>query len=362
MTTRFSFLGEVLLPKKDSKKPFFKEIEKNKRKMLSLNFGVKASNTNVAFVEMFGSERDPIITMNSDNEKIEVDWDNRFDEDIVSTIANYRTFTIDLGEDFGGRQTFITEYDAINYINENLPHYKGRVFVTGDMVKDFYKGKWYDKFKVQNIYAVNDDRPSRLSILADIYYNKDSVDKADYKTDKKIFVNGYIQQYFGKDEGNKFVPHQFVFCTEKYDLNNEMHQKLLNYRMQYVDVDSKKMKHLLWETVLVRGAEEVEFDESMLSKKQLEQIELGIKTIDDFKPSNGIVGDKINEYRLCDPKLKGDFAEGLIDADYTAKEFEDEIWVEPTEENLDEVINNAAKEERKVTDTESEVIDVDSLF
>ena len=55
MQTRFNFVGEIVLPKKDGKRPLFKEMEKKvdkkTRNMVSLNFGVKESDTNMAFVE-----------------------------------------------------------------------------------------------------------------------------------------------------------------------------------------------------------------------------------------------------------------------------------------------------------------------
>ena len=77
--TRFNFTGTVSLPKADAKRPFVKEMEKNKRKMLSLNFGVKESDNNMGFVEAFDGEQTEIMTMNADNEKITIKWADRFD-------------------------------------------------------------------------------------------------------------------------------------------------------------------------------------------------------------------------------------------------------------------------------------------
>ena len=70
--TRFNFTGVASLPKADVKRPFVKEMEKNGRKMLSLNFGVKESDNNMAFVEAFDGEQSEIMTMNTDNEKIKI--------------------------------------------------------------------------------------------------------------------------------------------------------------------------------------------------------------------------------------------------------------------------------------------------
>lgn len=362
MAVRFNFTGTMMFPKKEAKRPFVKEMEKNGRKMLSMNFGIKESDNNMAFVEAFDGEQDVIKSKNTDNENIEIKWKDRFDEDVVSTVASYRRTTVDLGEDFGGRHEFITMYDAIEYMKENLPKYNGKVTVTGQMVKEPYNGKYFDKFKIQSVYAVDDDKKNRLLITADIYYNKNSIDMADWKTEKKIVLDGYIQQYINKDEGNKFIPQQFVFNATKYDENNEKHKQLLEYKLKYIDISKKTMQHLLWECVMLNGAETVEFDESQLTKAQKEQIELGVRTLNDFRPAGSIFGDRVTEYRLFDPKLVGDFADGLVDSGMSASEFEEEIYVMATDEKLDDVIKKAEKKEEKVEiDSEPEVSE-DDLF
>lgn len=364
MATRFNFTGTVMLPKKEAKRPFIKEMQKNGRKMLSMNFGIKESDNNMAFVEAFDGEQEVIKSKNTDNENIEIKWKDRLDEDVISSVASYRTTVVDLGEEFGGRHEFITMYDAIEFLQENLPKYKGKITATGQMVKEPYNGKYYDKFKIQSVYAVSDDKKNRLLITADIYYNKDSIDKADWKTEKKIIVDGYIQQYINKDEGNKFIPQQFVFNASKYDENNEKHKRLLDYKLKYIDISKKSMQHLLWECVMLNGAETVEFDESQLTKAQREQVELGIRTLNDFRPAGSIFGDRVTEYRLFDPKLTGDFADGLVDSEMSSSEFEDNIYVMATDEKMDDVMKKAEnKEESKKTDDDSEPeVDEDDLF
>ena len=66
MAVRFNFTGTVMFPKKDAKRPFVKEMEKNGRKMLSMNFGIKESDNNMAFVEAFDGEQETIKSKNAD--------------------------------------------------------------------------------------------------------------------------------------------------------------------------------------------------------------------------------------------------------------------------------------------------------
>ena len=355
--SRFSFCGTPVIPKQkaDTKRPFCKEIskkdEKTKetKKMLSMTFGIKETDMNMAFVEAFDSQQKVIKTMDVDNEKMDVDWDDRFDEDIIEKVANYRKYIVDLGDEHGGRQEFITAYDMIEHLREHLPNYDGRVVVTGQFTRDWYTKKktYFSKFRIQNVFAAPEERKNRLLLTMDLFYNKSSLDDSDFDENKKMTLDCYIEQYINKDEGRKYVPIQVVFSGAKYDLENEKHKKLFDYKMKYIKVKNKNMVHIPWEIVLLRGAEEAEFDESMLTDSQREQVELGIKSVDDFRPKGNIYGDRIDEFRLFEPKLEGDYADGVLECDDTADEFEEKIFVPAADETMEEAKKNSKSAKSK---------------
>lgn len=355
--SRFSFCGTPVIPKQkaDTKRPFCKEIskkdEKTKetKKMLSMTFGIKETDMNMAFVEAFDSQQKVIKTMDVDNEKMDVDWDDRFDEDIIEKVANYRKYIVDLGDEHGGRQEFITAYDMIEHLREHLPNYDGRVVVTGQFTRDWYAKKktYFSKFRIQNVFAAPEERKNRLLLTMDLFYNKSSLDDSDFDENKKMTLDCYIEQYINKDEGRKYVPIQVVFSGAKYDLENEKHKKLFYYKMKYIKVKNKNMVHIPWEIVLLRGAEEAEFDESMLTDSQREQVELGIKSVDDFRPKGNIYGDRIDEFRLFEPKLEGDYADGVLECDDTADEFEEKIFVPAADETMEEAKKNSKSAKSK---------------
>lgn len=355
--SRFSFCGTPVIPKQkaDTKRPFCKEIskkdEKTKetKKMLSMTFGIKETDMNMAFVEAFDSQQKVIKTMDVDNEKMDVDWDDRFDEDIIEKVANYRKYVVDLGDEHGGRQEFITAYDMIEHLREHLPNYDGRVVVTGQFTRDWYAKKktYFSKFRIQNVFAAPEERKNRLLLTMDLFYNKSSLDDSDFDENKKMTLDCYIEQYINKDEGRKYVPIQVVFSGAKYDLENEKHKKLFDYKMKYIKVKNKNMVHIPWEIVLLRGAEEAEFDESMLTDSQREQVELGIKSVDDFRPKGNIYGDRIDEFRLFEPKLEGDYADGVLECDDTADEFEEKIFVPAADETMEEAKKNSKSAKSK---------------
>lgn len=362
--SRFIFCGTPVIPKQkaDTKRPFCKEItkkdEKTKetKKMLSMTFGIKETDMNMAFVEAFDSQQKVIKTMDTDNEKLDVDWDDRFDEDIISKVASYRKYIVDLGDDHGGRQEFITAYDMIEHLREYLPDYNGRVVVTGQFTRDWYAKKkmYFSKFRVQNVFAAPEERKNRLLLTMDLFYNKASLDDSDFDESKKMTLDCYIEQYINKDEGRKYVPIQVVFSGAKYDLENEKHKKLFDYKMKYIKVKNKNMVHIPWEIVLLRGAEEAEFDESMLTDSQREQVELGIKTVDDFRPKGNVYGDRIDEFRLFEPKLEGDYADGVLECDDTADEFEEKIYVPAQDETMEEAKKNSKSSSKAKKDEDED--------
>lgn len=362
--SRFSFCGTPVIPKQkaDTKRPFCKEItkkdEKTKetKKMLSMTFGIKETDMNMAFVEAFDSQQKVIKTMDTDNEKLDVDWDDRFDEDIISKVASYRKYIVNLGDDHGGRQEFITAYDMIEHLREYLPDYDGRVVVTGQFTRDWYAKKkmYFSKFRVQNVFAAPEERKNRLLLTMDLFYNKASLDDSDFDESKKMTLDCYIEQYINKDEGRKYVPIQVVFSGAKYDLENEKHKKLFDYKMKYIKVKNKNMVHIPWEIVLLRGAEEAEFDESMLTDSQREQVELGIKTVEDFRPKGNVYGDRIDEFRLFEPKLEGDYADGVLECDDTADEFEEKIYVPAQDETMEEAKKNSKSSSKTKKDEDED--------
>lgn len=368
MNNRFNFVGEVVLPKKDSKRPFvgekiFKRTDGTSYTSTTMSFGVKESSTNMAFVEGFDAPVKTIKTFDSDGNKIEIDWDDRNDPDIISTVANYKKYVVNLGDSYDSRREFLTQYDMMLFLEEELPKYKGKVAVSGQYTKSASGDKYYDHFKVQNVYAVPEDKKNRLGLTLDIFYNKDCIDKTDFKNDKKIYLDGYINQYVSSTEGSKYFPIQVVFNSSKYDLDNPKHKQLFDYKIQYIDVKNKNMGHLAWEVVLVRGVEEVEFSMDMLTPRQKQQVELGIKELDDFKPRGSIVGDKINEFRLFDPVLQNmgkdnDFSDGMIELDIKFSEFEGDIYIPNAKTvKLDDVIQEEKKNESK-SDEDDDTLDL----
>lgn len=337
--------------------------------MASLSFAIKAGGS-IGNVELFGMKRDTILTFSRDMERMEIPWDEREELDTIARVDNRRKHLVKLTEDAEAKE-FISDYEAALYIADQLKELdkipfdeRPEIKVTGTVEKEPYIDKkgnkgFSDRYIIRNVVVPKDKEKTGLKINMELFYNKASVDKSDFKSTKRIVIDGYVNQYIknkpsvvkamGEANDNYFMPQRVVLSAEKLDPKNEKHQGLLKIRTNELNVASdKKLYHMFWECALISGAEEVEFDESQLTEKQKEMIELGIKTIDDYKPLGNIYGPKVKEIRLINPLFNGEFENGVVEAETTMKELEKETvkFLEP--ESFEEIAKAATSKKSEV--------------
>ena len=403
MDTTFNFTGSVYLPKENSKMTFYKESsfedKKTKKSIpsVTLNFGVQESESNMQFVSLYsGVYEQDIITYDKDGNQIQIPYADRNDAEILEQVSNFRKFTVDLSDadakealrtaiaenDFGqvteeygvvneeqaremlkvltsARVSFLSKADFIKYLAEHLPSYKGKITVTGKYSRRYYNGKFTDNFDPTGVYSAPSSAKNKLSLKMDLFYNADCVDTSEKDSTKKVFINGYLAQYVSATKSNQYFPQQVVFDTGVYQLDKPRHKQLLDYRMSYIDISNDTYVHIPWEIRLINGAETVEFTVDMLTEAQRMQYELGLKTLDDFKPRGNIYGERIREFRLVDPQLSGDFADGLVDTEITADEFDEMIYRPTQTVNLEKEVEKA---EIKPVASVSDELDDEDLF
>ena len=360
---RISFIGKIEANDEGSKVPFYRTID-GQTKGASLNLVCIEGQNNRAFLEMAGFKNDPIKTLDVDSNKIEIAWDDRLDSDEVKKVANFRKHVITLNDK---RYEFISELDFINFVRDHIDEIKGKRYqFTGQIAKNEYKGKLSDRFRIQNMYEITDDaKKNALTVTGDFYFNKDSIDTAEWK-DKKLYLNGWTDEYIDKKHPHAFCASQLVFDCTKINFEEERHVQILNYRLKQIGLaldDSnkivsklKKGKYYKIAVVCryVNGNETVEFTEKDLTQNQKEAIELGIATIDDFRPKGTIFGDRITVLKLKDFDLRGDYTEGCV----LAEDFDEDRIYTPTEnESVDQAFAEDAMNEPEEDDNGESLFD-----
>ena len=354
---RFKFTGNAHAETDSSKKGYFDRsgTSKNGQPYTSVTFSVASTPNNRGYVEIFGMQRDTIKTFDNDNNKIEVDWDDRNDEGVLKTVRqkNVMNFTED------GRKEFIADFDVANFIKDHVFELdKKKVTVTGQVNKDFYNGAARDRFVVQSIYVADDNVKTGLNIMGDFFFTKDSFDTTDWKKEHKLIIDGYTKEYVASEKKQMYVPRQLIFDCSKLDFDNDRHISLANYRLNQIGLEiedgviknnlkAKKVYKIAVVISYTNGAEEIAFDEKELTENQRTAIELGLKTLDDFKPKGKIYGDRKVEYKLVDFDLRDDYADGYVTLDDTLSEFEDEIYIPVAPENEEDAFMNKPTEEKK---------------
>lgn len=346
----FKFVGKLEFNSLDSKVPYVRSGKtKNGDDYHTLSFSVVPAKNNRAFVECFGMVQKKIKTRSTDNTETTIDWADRLDEKVVNSVARYRRYSIKLN---GKYNEFITPYDFVQFALDHIDELKSKLFVvTGSVNINVYNGKISFRYQVQNIREVAEDEDieSKLTVRFDTFYRKQDIDLDRWDKEKEITINAFSYQFIDKENGNKYVPTTFYI-----NLANETNDKKAALFLKQFGIDGNKAKIKDNEVVslpvrceYINGSEEVAFDETCLTDNQRELVELGLKTLDDFKPNGSIFGQRVTKFYCVDADLRGDYADGYKVEQITPGEFEAEIY---------------SPEAKTVNASDSSSADIEALF
>ena len=355
-SARFTFIGTFEVNDKDeASKGYFLREGKTKKgdPYQSINLQVVQEKNNRSFVECFGMQSSKIQTLDTNMKKTEIKWDDRFDEDVVKDVANFKKTVVKIGDE---RREFIASYDAISYIVKNLNELKGKtVIVSGQRKKNEYNGKVSDRFEFSSIKTVDDeDTKKRLTVNMELLFDKESFDINDWEKERKLYINGWTDEYMSDVKENRYVPQQIIFDCSKIDLNNEKHRGMVKFRLKMlgceltddnkilVKVKAKKLYNIGIITNFINGQEQVEFDKSMLTERQKEALELGLKTLDEMRPSGTAYGERVLIYKLRDFDMRtdGKYTEGYIVSELTQDEFDEKLYKVAEPASIDDLVDD----------------------
>ena len=366
---RFSFIGTFHLDL-SSDKDIRKGVTKNGDEYISINPSIISDKNNRIKCELFGMKTSVIKTKDTDNNNVDIDWGDRNNPEVINSVAGYRQNVIVID---GNRYVTITSYDAIKHILENMTNINDkRVVVTGQSQKDFYNGKSRDRFIINNIYTIpeDDERKNGLSATAIVFWDKSGIDISEFEKEKLIYINGYTSEYINEEKATRYVAQQFVINCTKIDFEKEKHLLQARAKLREMGMDYKDGKLAItmkakgyavneFDVKIKNGAKEVEFSLEDCTEKQREYIELGIKTLDDFRPRGGLYGNWITEYLILTPTLRGNYIDGMSYLDEKPAEFEEKIYTPVKDENIDDVLPFEEVMPKPVTDDDD---GIDNLF
>lgn len=299
-------------------------------------------------------------------ESLSVSFTDRFKEDIISQVAEYRKFVVDtelpsrryqlekaidkfkdgsitdeqmnnLGvhsleecekayaESKKKRHEFISAYDYIDFLNKfvNNEKIKNIKFKISGMYELTYNEKndiWYRSLSVQRIYRQNDDAEITSTATLGFVFDENAIDDNDFDETKKIHINGYIGQYLRKYKKVFFAPLTLTIDGNGSEAN---YKKALGFKKKFVfpaEDDDHKYREIGLVCNMLNGSQEVELTEDMLSDEQRENLEFGLITIEDIKKELGkpVFGDRVQDIVI--DKLARGYSGGSKPTAYTDKD------------------------------------------
>lgn len=178
--------------------------------------GVDCGNGNMVYGEMRGGffpDDDNILRGFSKDDKdddgkskqVEIAWEDRFDEELLDTVADTSFITVGVEKDVKGKtvyKKFLSAYDAVEYLNDHLED--GMIVnVKGNIGYSEYEDNVTVKKEITSIVLskVEDEADFKATFTQTILLDFDSIGKKDPEKDT-MALNAYVVDYVGKPKIN----------------------------------------------------------------------------------------------------------------------------------------------------------------
>ena len=179
--------------------------------------GYGATRDNVIYVH--GTKKDNNGKVVSDFEnRFTIDWEDRFDDNILETVADDCFIKIGIEKDNKGKtyvKKFLSAYDAVEYLSEHLTD--GTVVnIAGAMQYQYYNDSVSVQKNIKSIYlSTKTEEDFQSEFRQTILLDYDSIGKLD-KEKNTYPIDCYVVDYIGKVDGkeikqNVVFPQTFYF-------------------------------------------------------------------------------------------------------------------------------------------------------
>lgn len=261
----------------------------------TLNLGVYCGETSgTVYAELmggYGAERDNVIYVHGKNDdgsddfsnRFTIDWDDRFDPNILENIGDLCFLTAGLEKDKSGKvfyKKFLAPYDLIAYVNENLED-DMVVNVRGTLKYSTYNDETQVRKEINSIALskVDDASKYHAHFTQTMLLTKDSVGKPD--KDKGIIpinakVLDYIKEWKGK-EVKCNIPYNKAFEYEIDLSNRELVEKVVSKVFKV----AKGVTEVTFEGDLVEGGATVTVTEDDIPEDIKTLIDIGVYSLEE---------------------------------------------------------------------------------
>jgi len=316
--SKFMLIGEAKV--NDFTFKIDEESKKSDWVYSQLNLGLDCGNGNVVYGEMmggYGAERDNVVYVHGKKKndagkevddfenKFTIDWDDRFDEDVLETIGDTCFITVGLEKSDKDKtfvKKFLSAYDAIEYIKEHLE--SGMVVnVKGNLKYTIYNDNVQTKKEINSVFlSKKEPADYKATFTQTILIDKDSLGKLD--REKAIYpvyarVIDYTKMY-GDKEVKCMIPLKKTFEVEvnkeKPELTKAFTEKVLKVK--------KDINEITVEGDIVEGATLVTITEADIPDEIKELIDCGAYTMEDAIAKLAVGGSREKRMILRRPVIQ----------------------------------------------------------
>lgn len=190
----------------------------------SLMGGYGATRDNVVYVHGIKKNDAGKDVADFDN-RFTIDWDDRFDEAILETVADDCFIRVGVEKDVKGKtyvKKFLSAYDAVEYLSEHLDD-GAVVNISGVLQYQYYNENVTVQKNIKSIYlSTKEEQDFKAEFRQTILLDSDSIGKLD-KEKNTYPIDAYVVDYVGKVDGvevkqNVVFPKTFNF--DVIDTNN----------------------------------------------------------------------------------------------------------------------------------------------
>lgn len=326
----------------------------------TMNIGVETGEGNVIYAGAMGGhstlkDKAVVYTMTSDFEAIQVNWKDRFNDNIIATVNKMHLYRAGLEVDENNKiiyKEFISEKDFIEYCKEHMVDGM-EVSVVGEYEFQEYEGEVRKSIKVRSVRLLRDRKVRRVinkekvevevpvaeqymaravitTLLEEDTFNGIS---AKNKEDGEIVLPLQVPQYVGKQNGKqikKTLPFVFPVTAKLTGDKSELILEKL-----FTKVSKGAVTEITLVVDIVEGYEQAEFDiNNMEIEEDLQElIDLGVMSLDEVAEQAMVRGNRTSKIVFVKPATTKD-DDGSVRLDIEVDKYDASVMFEEDEEEI----------------------------
>jgi hypothetical protein len=297
-------------------------------KYTRFQFGVETAEGNTVWCEMMGgyAPSNPIIYAMSkeDNSPFTVNWNDRLNEGIVSTVADFKLHKVGIERDENGKlivKSFLSPIDVEQYLKQHLKDGM-EITVRGQFEFSEYNNDTQRKMKIQNIFLPyqekeKDEKGNETGNLLPVKYEarftqtilltEDSfkrISKAD-KDSGEVIIQARVVDYVSKRNGKQVKKNLSFPLPIVVKINQDKPEITDKILSAFFDVKKGKVREITIEGDIIEGYEQSETSSKdiEISPEIQELIDMGLYDEEEAKKKLTVRGSKVSKLVFSRPFL-----------------------------------------------------------